>query len=80
MLQIVLAKFTQHKDIGDILVNTVGALIEGNYHGDDYWGMIKDENGFWKGKNVLGSVLMLAREILITRRAKEEENKNGKQT
>lgn len=72
MLHVVLDKFLQHRDIGDVLVSTVGStLVEGNYHGDDYWGMVKGKDGQWRGKNVLGSVLMLVREILITRRSKE---------
>jgi ribA/ribD-fused uncharacterized protein len=79
MLQVVLDKFIQHEDIGDILIGTDKAtLVEGNYHGDDYWGMIRDKNGKWMGKNVLGKTLMLVREILITRRAKEKETQNGK--
>jgi ribA/ribD-fused uncharacterized protein len=75
MLQVVLDKFLEHKDIGDILIGTGKAtIIEGNYHGDDYWGMIRNEKGDWTGQNVLGKTLMLVREILITRRSKEEEN------
>ena len=74
MLQAVLDKFIEHRDIGNILISTEDALlIEGNYHGDDYWGMIKDENGKWVGQNKLGETLMLVREILITRRLKEGE-------
>ena len=73
MLQVVLDKFTEHRDIGDILISTAGmVLIEGNYHRDDYWGMIRDENGSWVGQNVLGKTLMLVRDILITKRSKEK--------
>lgn len=82
MLQVVLDKFLEHEDIADILVNTEKALlIEGNYHGDDYWGMIRDKDGNWTGQNVLGKTLMVVREILITRRSKEgmfKEDKNDK--
>lgn len=78
MLRVVLDKFLEHRDIGDILIGTGKAvLIEGNYHGDDYWGMIRDKDEEWKGRNMLGETLMLVREILITIRAKEEENKDG---
>ena len=79
MLQIVLDKFLEHKDIADILIGTDDAiLIEGNYHGDDYWGKVRGKDGEWVGKNVLGVTLMLVRGILITRRAKGEGNQNGK--
>jgi ribA/ribD-fused uncharacterized protein len=74
MLQIVLDKFLEHRDIADILISTDDAiLIEGNYHGDAYWGMVRDSDGKWTGKNVLGVALMVARDILVTRRAEEEE-------
>ena len=74
MLRMVLDKFLQHRNIGDILISTDKAiLIEGNYHGDDYWGMIRDKNGNWTGQNVLGKTLMLVRKILVTRRAKERK-------
>ena len=73
MLRIVLDKFLQHRDIGDILIGTGDAiLIEGNFHGDDYWGMIRDSGGNWTGQNKLGEILMMVRDILVTKRAEEE--------
>jgi len=77
MLHVVFDKFLQHRDIGDILIGTGDAiLIEGNYHKDDYWGMTRNEQGDWVGKNVLGITLMVVRKTLAQMRA--EENNNGK--
>jgi ribA/ribD-fused uncharacterized protein len=66
MLYIVYNKFSQNVGIGDILVATESArLIEGNYHGDDYWGMVRDASGkWWQGRNQLGLTLELVRVIL----------------
>jgi len=72
MLHLVFNKFLQHRDIGDILIATGDALlIEGNYWKDDYWGMVKNEQGDWVGKNVLGITLMVVRKTLVQMRAKE---------
>lgn len=33
-------------------------LIEGNTHGDTFWGCVKTPNGVWYGENWLGRLLM----------------------
>jgi hypothetical protein len=65
MLKVVLDKFWQNEDIAEKLVNTDEAfLIEGNNWHDDYWGMVKDADGNWRGRNQLGKTLMSVRIIL----------------
>lgn len=57
MLDIVMAKFRQHKDLAEALVNTGDAeLIEGNTWNDTTWGVC---NGI--GANQLGNILMIVR-------------------
>lgn len=64
MFVILLEKFTQC-DMRQKLLSTGHAkLIEGNDWGDTYWGMVKDENGQWKGENKLGEMLMGIRAAL----------------
>lgn len=66
MALVVFSKFTRDTDIARELISTGDAeLIEGNYHGDDYWGKIKDGSGDWVGQNKLGEVLMSVRELLL---------------
>lgn len=61
MFDILYAKFTQNKELEERLINTYGArLIEGNDWGDKFWGMY---NG--KGKNILGNLLTLIRNLLL---------------
>lgn len=69
MYNININKFTQNPDLAKKLISTEGkVLIEGNYWGDDFWGMIKskpkDPNSEWKGKNHLGKTLMRVREAV----------------
>ena len=60
MYEIVLAKFTQLTNLREKLLATGDAeLIEGNNHGDTFWGTV---NG--KGHNKLGKILMRVREEL----------------
>lgn len=57
MLDIVLAKFHQHKDLSEALLDTGDAtLIEGNTWHDTTWGVC---NGV--GTNWLGKILMMVR-------------------
>jgi ribA/ribD-fused uncharacterized protein len=54
MREIVKAKFDQHADLRQKLIETGAALlVEGNQHNDRYWGRCEG-----KGLNVLGSILM----------------------
>ena len=58
MYEICLAKFTQNKDLGRMLVDTGDAeLIEGNTWNDKCWGVCDGE-----GENKLGKILMRVRE------------------
>lgn len=58
MYTILRAKFSQHKDLREKLLETGNAkLIEGNTWGDCVWGMCRG-----KGQNKLGKILMLIRE------------------
>jgi len=48
------AKFDQHDDLRELLVNTGGGmLVEVNTWGDVFWGRVDG-----KGRNVLGSILL----------------------
>ena len=66
MLDVLLLKFTQHRDLKELLQLTEGLYLEeGNYWHDNFWG-----NCYCKkciniqGKNVLGLSLMAIREEL----------------
>ena len=60
MHDIVFAKFTQHPDLRDKLLNTQDMYLEeGNNWGDRIWGTV---NG--QGQNLLGQILMQVREEL----------------
>lgn len=57
---VVLAKFSQHPNLQEKLLATGDReLIEGNHHGDSYWGVYKGE-----GENWLGKILVRTREYL----------------
>ena len=59
MLAVVQAKFTQCAEFRELLLSTDGyELIEGNNHGDSYWG-VSLQSG--EGLNKLGKILMLVR-------------------
>ena len=60
MREAVLAKFTQHKDIAEILLSTKDAILVEHTKNDGYWG----DNGDGTGKNMLGKILMEVREKL----------------
>lgn len=60
MYRISLAKFTQHKDLRELLLQTGNThLEEGNFWGDTFWGTVCGE-----GENKLGKILMRVREEL----------------
>lgn len=57
MLTIVRKKFSQHRDIAELLIGTGDAeLIEGNNWNDRFWGVCNGE-----GENNLGLILMQIR-------------------
>ncbi len=60
MLKAVYAKFTQNKEIKDILISTGKEIIIESTTNDYYWGCGKDGSG----KNMLGIILMKVREEL----------------
>ncbi len=60
MHEAVLAKFTQHDDLREILLGTGDAEIVEHTENDDYWG----DGGDGRGKNRLGKILMRVREEL----------------
>lgn len=57
MREAVLAKFTQHREIREILVDTGDARIIEHTKNDSYWG----DGGDGRGKNMLGRILMEVR-------------------
>ena len=56
----VLAKFTQHVDLRELLLATGDAKIVEHTEQDDYWG----DGGNGRGKNMLGRILMEVRQTL----------------
>lgn len=65
MMYYVERKFVRDTVLLKKLLETDNAyLIEGNSHGDDYWGCIW-KNGDWVGKNKLGCILMDVRGLLM---------------
>jgi ribA/ribD-fused uncharacterized protein len=56
----VLAKFTQHPDLREVLLDTGDAQIVEHTTNDNYWG----DGGDGSGKNTLGQILMRVREAL----------------
>ncbi|MBQ3449388.1 MAG: NADAR family protein, partial [Synergistaceae bacterium] len=62
------AKFTQHEDIAQKLINTgERILIEGNDLGDVFWGI---DTATGEGENHLGKILMKIRGELAAMKAK----------
>jgi N-glycosidase YbiA len=61
----VLAKFTQHDELRNLLLSTSDAKLVEQTENDDYWG----DGGDGSGKNMLGKILMEVREQL---RAKDD--------
>ncbi|OJJ21782.1 Swarming motility protein YbiA [marine bacterium AO1-C] len=60
MLEAVHAKFAQHADLQELLLDTGDAKIIEHTENDDYWG----DGGDGSGKNRLGKILMKVREEL----------------
>ena len=60
MLEAVLAKFTQHDDLREILLGTGQARLVEHTDNDSYWA----DGGDGSGKNMLGIVLMKVRDQL----------------
>jgi hypothetical protein len=60
MREAVLAKFTQHRDLRELLMSTGDATIVEHTDHDDYWG----DGGDGRGKNMLGRILLDVRRAL----------------
>ncbi len=60
MREAVLAKFTQHKELREILLGTGDAKLVEHTTNDSYWG----DGGDGSGQNRLGQILMSVREEL----------------
>ena len=61
MREVVLAKFTQHNELRQLLLSTGDAKIVEHTENDSYWG----DGGDGRGKNMLGRILMEVRARLI---------------
>lgn len=70
MAELVWKKFSRNPELKEKLLSTKDAiLIEGNTWGDEFWGVnlrVKDNNSKfgYRGKNILGRILMCVRKLL----------------
>ncbi|GEM_PF-207837 len=70
MQDLVRAKFDQHPELRNLLIETKDAqLVEGNTWNDTFWGVC---NG--RGRNELGQILMNLRLLYVEQRAGERES------
>jgi ribA/ribD-fused uncharacterized protein len=69
MHEAVLAKFSQHADLKEILLGTGDATIVEHTGNDRYWG----DGGDGSGKNKLGQILMRVREELRHGQAESDD-------
>ena len=60
MREAVLAKFTQHPELRELLLSTEDATLVEHTENDSYWG----DGGDGSGRNMLGRILMSVREEL----------------
>jgi len=60
MREAVMAKFSQHDELRELLINTGDAKIVEHTENDSYWG----DGGNGKGRNMLGQILMEVRKAL----------------
>lgn len=67
MYEVVLAKFTQHEDFKEALINVQEEIVEDNTWNDTYWGRCKGV-----GENKLGQILTKIREKFIKERSENE--------
>lgn len=62
MLELLLAKFSQHPDLkAKLLATEDQKLIEGNYWHDTFWGVCNCPRHAGEGDNILGKLLMEVR-------------------
>ncbi len=60
MYDVLKAKFTQHKELKKLLLDTEDKILVEHTENDNYWG----DGGDGKGKNKLGKLLMKIRREL----------------
>ncbi|BDD06787.1 NADAR family protein [Aureibacter tunicatorum] len=60
MYEVVMAKFSQHEELRELLLSTKDSKLVEHTENDDYWG----DGGDGTGKNRLGKILMKVRENL----------------
>ena len=65
MLGLLRQKFSDPKRVALLLGTGTRLLIEGNWWGDEYWGMCEGDEGEWRGENHLGRLLMQVRDELV---------------
>lgn len=65
MRAILKAKFSNPVLAAKLIATGDLELVEGNSWGDREWGCVRDEDGDWAGKNLLGKLLMEIRSQLI---------------
>ncbi|MDR3707164.1 MAG: NADAR family protein [Capsulimonadaceae bacterium] len=68
MLALLRQKFDRDKFRNLLLSTGDVLLVEGNAHGDSFWGMSIDNDGHLRGENRLGQLLMTVRKEVRTRR------------
>lgn len=74
MRELTHAKFGYVSNYAGRLINTGAAmLVEGNTWGDKTWGRV-NEGGTWKGKNLLGAILMEERGYWLHSNFKDKRN------
>ncbi|KYR02316.1 hypothetical protein DLAC_01148 [Tieghemostelium lacteum] len=75
MFDVVLAKFTQHKDLKEILLGTGDKTLVEHTANDSYWG----DGGDGTGRNQLGITLMNVRRAIreLVLLDKKDENNNN---
>lgn len=71
MREAVLAKFSQHENLRQILLTTADAKIIEHTENDNYWG----DGGNGSGKNMLGQILMQVRDLIKDKKTTEVKEK-----
>ena len=61
MRKVLMAKFTQHEFLKELLLSTGGSVLVEHAENDSYWG----DGGDGSGKNMLGNLLMETRDKLL---------------
>lgn len=62
MYDLVNIKFKKEPLRGKLLDTNDLYLIEGNTWGDNFWGCVRNDKDIWRGRNMLGNILMKVRD------------------